>query len=68
MCGPGMSSGQPWKENRRLFMSSLKDLGMGNKSKMEVIIQEEAERFCQIAEEKVAASKDRTIREASLFY
>ena len=65
MCGPGMSSGQPWKENRRLFMSSLKDLGMGNKSKMEVIIQE---RFCQIAEEKVAASKDRTIREASLFY
>ena len=56
--GIGLGSGQKWRDNRRLMMSELKTMGVGDKNKMEMIIEEEAEQFCDILEERVSGTKD----------
>ena len=59
--GIAFSQGQLWKDNRRLFVSTLASMGMGNKNVMETIIEEEVADFCAILKTRVVTSKSKNV-------
>ena len=61
MNGISFSQGKIWKENRKFFIVTLTNMGMGNKFKMDGIIQEECADFCSALREKIRTSQSREI-------
>ena len=51
--GVAFSNGTVWKENRKMFLSTLNRMGMGDKNKMDLIIEEEVADFCTILKAKL---------------
>ena len=51
--GVVFSNGHVWKENRKMFLSTLNRMGMGDKNKMDMIIEEEVADFCAILKAKL---------------
>ena len=64
----GFSQGKVWKDNRKMFMGTLTAMGMGNKNKMEPIIQEEVLEFCTLLKDKMQGSSEVTVVCIYFFY
>ena len=50
-----------------MFMGTLTAMGMGNKNKMEPIIQEEVLEFCTLLKDKMQGSSEVTVVCTSIF-
>ena len=51
--GVAFTNGQLWKDNRKLFITTLNAMGVGDKNKLETIISEETADFCANLKEKL---------------
>ena len=67
MSGVSFSQGKVWKSTRKLFLSTLSNMGMGNKFVMDGIIQEEAADFCSALRDKIKASHSKEMAVRTLF-
>ena len=66
--GVVFSNGHVWKENRKMFLSTLNRMGMGDKNKMDMIIEEEVADFCDILGEKVGGTEGKRVKVRECYY
>ena len=56
--GVGFASGETAREGRKMMISSLNAMWMGNDNKMAQFMEEEALAFCDLLTEKVQGTRD----------
>ena len=48
-----LSSGNEWLEQRKFCLRKLKDLGMGQRSKIDILISNEAAKLCTLLKQEI---------------